>query len=356
MGHGPSTDRRGALRTMAGTVLAISLPTLSACGERDGLKFANWENYLGETTLPDFKDATGIDITLEAIASEQALFDQLSKGQGQPDLIMASNLMVERLVAADLLQPISKARIPNLRNLDPRFVDAPYDPGRKYSMPYAWQAYGIGYRRSKVSKPPSSWHDLLTNPVFAGRFSLPRDPVELLRIVARANGKAPGLLKETDVPALAEQLKAALPAIKGFHGQDGQDQLLSKQVDLVADYTGDIAQVMLEDADIGFVHPLEGADLTCDNLCLPKAGKRAENAHKFIDYLLGGQAGSRVVETILFPTPNLAAKALMADQYRTSTVLFPPAEVFAKLEYARWNPALDDVLVAAAKQAGVPQA
>jgi spermidine/putrescine transport system substrate-binding protein len=344
MNDGLAIDRRMALKGLGLGTIGIALPALAACGERAQLSFANWESYLGETTLADFKDASGIDVTMGAIADENALFDQLSRGEARLDLVMASNRLVERLTAAGLLAAISKARVPNLRNLDPRFADAPYDPGRKYSVPYTWLAYGIGYRRSAVPQPPKGWNDLLTNPAFAGKIALPGDPADLLRIVARSQGKGPNAITVEDVAALAVRLRDVQGRIKAFHGDDGQDLLLSKQADLVADFNGDIAQVMLEDKDIGFVHPVEGAELTCDNLCIPAKAANPENAHRFIDYLLRGQAGVRVLETILYPTPNLAAKALMPQQYQTSTVLFPPPEVFAKLEYARWQPDLDQAL------------
>jgi spermidine/putrescine transport system substrate-binding protein len=150
------------------------------------------------------------------------------------------------------------------------------------------------------------------------------------------------------VPLLTKLLQTQQPRIKAFHNDDGQDLLLNKEVDLVAEFNGDIAQVMLEDPDLGFVMPVEGSELTCDGLCIPAHADNAGNAHKFIDYLLQSQAGMRVLGTILYPTPNLAAKALMPAGYQTSAVLFPPAELIAKCEFARWNPQLDTAIKAAA--------
>lgn len=343
----PCTGRRGVLKGLGVAALGVTFPSLSGCGDTSNLNFANWESYLGETTLSDFKDASGVDVKLSAIADENSLYDQIVKGDSRLDLIVASNRLVERLANEGMLAKLSKARIPNLRNLDPRFADAPYDPGRAHSVPYTWLAYGIGYRRSAVQTPPRGWKDLLTNPAFAGKIALPADPADLMRIMARLQGKGPNAIALGDVTTLAGLLKAQQGRVKVFHQDDGQDLLLSKQADLVADFNGDIAQVMLEDSDIGFVHPEEGAELTADNLCIPNGSANPENAHRFIDYLLGGQAGMRVIETILYPTPNLAAKALMPEQYQTSTVLFPPQEVFAKLEFARWKPDLDQAMAKA---------
>lgn len=334
-------NRRTMLHGLGVGAIGLSLAPLAGCAARNSLNFANWDNYLGETTLADFKDASGIDTKVSVIASEDALFDQLKKGNDVPDLVIASNRMVERLTDAGLLATLTKARLPNLRNLDPRFSDASYDPGRKHSVPYTWLVYGIGYRKSAVKVPPKGWKDLFANPAYAGRIALPADPGDLFRIAARMLGKGPNAITAADVPALAELLKAQLPRVKAFHTHEGQDLLLEKQVDLVADVNGDLAQVILDDPDLAFVMPEEGSELTCDNLCIPKGASAAENAHQFIDFVLGGQAGSGICETILFPTPNLAAKAMMEAAYQQSPVLFPPAELLAKSDFARWNAELD---------------
>jgi spermidine/putrescine transport system substrate-binding protein len=128
--------------------------------------------------------------------------------------------------------------------------------------------------------------------------------------------------------------------VKAFHEDNGQDLLASGEVDLVLEYNGDIAQIMKEDEDIGFVLPKEGSQLNSDNLCIPKGAPRPKNAHAFINYLLDAEVGKKITETIQYPTPNDAAKALMPDSYKNNPVIFPPADMLAKCEYAAYNETL----------------
>ena len=67
-----------------------------------------------------------------------------------------TNDYVERLVTADMLVPIDHSLVPSMKNIDPNFLDADFDPGRKYSLPYMWGTIGIGYRKSKVDAVPDS--------------------------------------------------------------------------------------------------------------------------------------------------------------------------------------------------------
>ena len=77
--------------------------------------------------------------------------------------------------------------------------------------------------------------------------------------------------------------------------------------------------------------------LNSDTLCIPKGAPRPDNAHKFINYLLDAKAGAEISKTILFPTPNAAAKALMPDDYKNNPVIFPPAEILSKCEYGAFE-------------------
>ena len=44
-----------------------------------------------------------------------------------------------------------------------------------------------------------------------------------------------------------------------------------------------------------------------------------------------------ITKTILYPTPNAAAKALMPESYRENKVIFPPSDVMAKCEYGAFE-------------------
>jgi spermidine/putrescine transport system substrate-binding protein len=152
------------------------------------------------------------------------------------------------------------------------------------------------------------------------------------------NGLTPEIIKQVEAMLIKQK-----PNIKAFHEDNGQDLLLSGEVDLVLEYNGDIAQVMVEDDDIGFVLPKEGSQLNSDTLCIPKDAPHPNNAHAFINYLLDAEAGKKISETILYPTPNDAAKALMPETYKNNSVIFPAADVLAKCEYASYNSVLQPI-------------
>ena len=71
--------------------------------EEKKLNFYNWDTYIGEDTLSDFKDATGIDVTMDLFADNDELFAKLKGGNPGYDVIVPTNDFVERMITAGML-------------------------------------------------------------------------------------------------------------------------------------------------------------------------------------------------------------------------------------------------------------
>jgi spermidine/putrescine transport system substrate-binding protein len=337
----PFTSRRSILQGLGAAAVGITLSgtkKFSAfAAEEPKLNFYNWDTYIGETTLEDFAEASGIDVNMSLFATNDELFAKLRAGNPGYDVIVPGSEFVERMIQAKLLEPLDHAKIPNIKNISPEFIDnAPFDPGRKFSLPYTWLVIGVGYRKSKVKEVPNSWKWLFDSDAYKGRIAVMSDASELFRNCFKylghsLNDASPELLKQAE--ALLTKQK---PNIKAFHEDNGQDLLLSGEVDVVMEYNGDIAQIMKEDDDIDFVVPKEGAMRQQDTLAIPVGAPHPENALKFINYIFEPETGAGITKTILYPSPNAAAVALMPESYRNNPVIFPPADVMAKCEYPNY--------------------
>lgn len=306
-------------------------------GEAAKLNFYTWDTYIGKTTLADFKAATGIDVAISLYANNDELFAKMKAGNPGFDVVVPSNEFVQRMALAGMLQKLDHALLPNMGNIDAAFADPDYDRGRQYSLPYTWLVTGIGYRRSKVDGVPDSWKWLFDSDRYKGRIALVGEAGDLIRIGAKYLGHSVNGIDQAMIDRVAAMLLKQRPNIKAFHDDNGQDLLAAGDVDLVMEYNGDIAQIMQDDPDIGFVIPKEGSLINSDNLCIPTGAPRPKNAHLFLNYLLDAKAGAEISKTILYPTPNVAAKALMPPGYAANPVIFPAAATMARCEYGRFE-------------------
>lgn len=342
-----SRTRRSVLAGLGAAAVGLSFG-LSACskegeklgnGEEAKLNFYNWDTYIGKTTLADFKKATGIDVNMSLFATNDELFAKLKAGNPGFDVIVPSNEFVERMSQANMLLPLDHKLIPNMKNIAPDFLNPDYDPGRKYSMPYTWLVMGLGYRKSKMGDVgvPDSWKWVFDSDKFKDRIALISESADLMRLGAKYKFGELNNITPEQVAVVEAMLIKQKPFIKAFHEDNGQDMLLAGDVDIVIEYNGDIAQIIPEDDDIGFVVPNEGSLINSDTLCIPTGAPRPLNAHAFINFLLDAKVGAEISETIAYPSPNAAAVALMPASYRDNPVIFPPAAVMAKSQYGKYE-------------------
>jgi len=184
MGANSGISRRAMLATLGGAAVGFSL---GGCARDavDTLNFYTWDTYIGKTTLADFEAATGADVRASYFANNDELFAKLKAGNRGYDVIVPADEVVERMVAADLLQPLDLAKIPNFANIDPQFRNRPYDPGNAHSVPYTWLVQGIGYRKSKVDGVPDSWRWIFDSDRYAGRIALHSEAADIIRLGAK---------------------------------------------------------------------------------------------------------------------------------------------------------------------------
>ena len=329
-------SRRSFLAGTGAVAAGITvLPRVGWSAEEAKLNFYNWDTYIGETTLDDFKKATGIEVKMDLFADNDELFAKLKEGNPGYDLIVPTNDFVERMIEAKMLTPLDHSKIPNFKkNVDPIFQDATFDPGRKYSMPYMWGTIGIGYRKSKVAQVPDSWKWLYDSDKYSGRMALLADGGTVIGMGLKYLGYSLNSKNPAEIRKVEEMLIRQKPHIKVFAEDNGQDLLASGEVDLTMEWNGDILQVMAEDDDIGYAVPKEGGLLWQDCLCIPNGGPHPDNAHKFINFILDGEVGAAIADFIQYATPNAAAKRILGGEYASNPAIFPPDEVTRKCETA----------------------
>jgi spermidine/putrescine transport system substrate-binding protein len=326
---GITTSRR---RFVTGAVaIAASMPAFSRLGFGQGkeVNVYNWDTYIGETTLEDFTNATGIAVRYDLYASNDELFAKLRGGNPGYDVIFPTNDYVERMVTADLLLPLDHSKIPNMANLDQAFADPAFDPGLKHSMPYFWGTVGLGYRKSKGS--PKALADVFEGDAFAGRISL-LNSLDSILAALKYRGHSLNTKNPAEIDDAVATLIRVKPKIKSFAPDTGQDLLVSGEVDVCLEYNGDILQVLAEDADLAYVVPEEGSQLWVDSMCIPKGGPNPDNAHIFINFILDAEVHGAIATFVHYACPNAAALEYIPEEDRNNPALYPSRAVLARCE------------------------
>src|SRR5690606_33716206 len=125
------------------------------------LNLFNWSEYLPDDVIREFEQTYGVRVHYDSYSSnEEMLAKLLAGGLGLYDLAVPSDYMIEVMITERLLEEIDHSKVPNLKYIGARYLDTPFDPGNRYSLPYMWGTTGIAYNVRHVVKPITSWNDL----------------------------------------------------------------------------------------------------------------------------------------------------------------------------------------------------
>lgn len=334
-------NRRTFIKGMSIAAVGFSFAPV-ACGkgadEEKKLNFYNWDTYIGETTLSDFKGNSGIEVKMDLFADNSELFAKLKDGNPGYDVIVPTHDFVPRMIQAGMLEKLNKEEIPNISNIDPDWVNLSFDPGNEYSLPYMWGTMGLGYRISAMKGTAiDSFKYVLDSDRFSGRIAWISEPTTMFDLGMKYLGFDPVNPPGEAISEVEKLLLAQKKHVKVIAEDNGQDLLQSGEVDICIEWSGDISQVMTEDSDVAYAITGDGSYRWCDNLAIPTGAPHVKNAHAFINYILDAQVGVDIAEFIGYGTPNKAAYDLASDEYRGDTSRFPSKNVIAKMFFPAYH-------------------
>jgi spermidine/putrescine-binding protein len=331
----------------AGTSGGESAAPAEESGLAPELSVYNWADYIDEELLAKYEEEYGVKIIYDTFASNEDLLAKLQAGATGYDVIVPSDYMVAQMIEMGLLAEINKDNIPNISNLDPRFMDAPYDPGNKYCLPYQWGTTGIAYSTKVFAdETPDSWAYLF-DPAMAeqwakaGGINLLNDQRELLGAVLKYLGYSVNDTDEKHLEEAKNVLLAVKPYVKTFNSEGYDDELLVPgEVVISHAWSGDAFLVMdetydetTEESAWGYAIPKEGAVIWQDNMCIPATSQHQATAEHFINFLLEPENGAAITNFTFFGSPNKAADEFISPDILEDPGIYPPPEVMDKLEW-----------------------
>jgi putrescine transport system substrate-binding protein len=325
-----------ALLALAGTARA----------EAPMLHVYNWSDYIAPDTIPNFTKETGIAVTYDVYDGNEVLEAKLLAGSSGYDVVVPSaSPFMAREIRAGAFRDLDKAKLPNLKNLDPAMLAlaAEADPGNAHGVPYLWSVTGIGYNEALAAKAlgGDGARDslaLLFDPDNARKLagcgvSLLDTPQEVFPAALAYLGIDPKSRDLGDLDKAVALLLNIRPYVRKFHSSQYINDLANGDICIALGYSGDVIQARNRAREakngvtIVFRVPKEGAQMSIDMLGIPKDAPHPDNALKFIDYILRPEVIAKISDAVSYPNPNIAATALVARDIRDDPGIYPPAAV-----------------------------
>jgi spermidine/putrescine transport system substrate-binding protein len=323
-------NRRQLLLTVLAATAALTLP--ASAQKRQTLNIYCWSEYIPQSVIDSFAKANKVKVNVENYASNEEMMAKLQAGAAKYDLIQPSEYIIEELIKAGKLEEINLANIPNIANLDPKYVKMSHDPEGKYSVTWMAGNVGIVVNRTKIKDEIKSYDDVFQEK-FKKRIVVLDDNRELVSWALASLGLDINDITPENLEKVKPVLAKWLPLVKLYDSDSPKTALLNGDVDIGIVWNGEGAKVLNESKnakkkkfEFEYIYPAQGAHLFVDNLAIPKGSKNKELAEKFINHVLEPKVSVEVFDEFPYTSPNAAGKKLLKPEQLANPASFPPGD------------------------------
>lgn len=305
------------------------------------LTLLNWEEYLSEAVIERWQAETGVALQQIYFDSGDKRDEILAKPDHRIDLVVAGRISSDRFGSRSLLELISDAELPKLRNVSQRWRDS----CGAYSVPYLWGTLGIVYRADRIAEAPQSWAALL-QPTKRDEphIIMMEDHEDILAAPLIYQQRSINTSDNDELRAAFELLQAQSSAVLTYEYAitSLKSQRHLDQADMALAYSGD-QQVLNEVEGIEgepwrYVVPKEGTLLWVDCLSIPANTPNKALAYRFLNFISDPEIAALNAAELGVATPNAAARALLPDAIRQNPSIYPPDDVLERSQVFETRP------------------
>jgi len=290
-----------------------------------------WSEYIPPSVVDQFTKETGIKVSVENFASNEEMLAKLMAGGGRYDVIQPSEYVMGSLVKEDLLQPIDHAKIPNLKNVAPRFLSMPFDPGNKFSVPYMAGTVGIVVNTDLIKDEIKGFGDVFQEKHKQNIVVLD-DAREIVTWAMITQNIPINDVSDANLEKVKPIVAKWIPLVKVYDSDSPKTALLNGDVAIGVVWGGEGAILLNENKKFKWILPAEGTHLFVDNLAIPKGAKNVDNAEAFMNFILRPDISKQISDAFPYLNTNLPARELLTPAQRANPASFPADEDIAKMQ------------------------
>lgn len=291
------------------------------------LKVYHWFEYIPQELVDKFTAETGIAVTIDTYDSNESMLASLKAGKlGQYDVAVPGDYMVQIMGTEGLLDTFTPEELPNFGNIDPKWIDVPFDQGRKSSIPYQWGTTAFSVNRD-VYKGDINSLSMIFNPPeeLKGKINVLDSQGEVLALGSIYMGLPQCSTDKEQLKALSDMLVAAKANWASFGSDTAKDVLVSGDAAAGMIYNGFSAKARAEGANVEYAYPKEGYVVWMDNMVLLKDAPNRDNALKFMNFLLAPENAAAVTNYAAYTSGVVGVEPFLDEAIKSSPETNPPA-------------------------------
>jgi putrescine transport system substrate-binding protein len=326
-----------------------SAPAEPVNTEEKVLNIYNWPDYIPEGMVAAFEKESGIKVNYDTFETNEALQAKLVAGNSGYDIVVPGTVFAKPQLEAGLMQPLDKAKIKNLANLDPAIMKtlSKADPDNKYLVPWAWGFTTVGINKTKVAKalgkmpmPENAW-DLVFDAKYTSKLkscgiAYLDSPTEIIPVALHYIGKDAYSNDPADYKAATEMLAKVRKDVRLF-SSTMIDDIAGGKACVSIGWSGDINIAATRAKENGSKDVIEsmlpstGALIFFDTMAITKDAKHPNNASAFIDFYLRPENAARMANEMSYPTGNKMALDKIKPEIAGNKTIFVEPDYMEKM-------------------------
>jgi spermidine/putrescine transport system substrate-binding protein len=309
----------------------------------DELVIYNWAAYLNPKSVKAFEEEFGIEVrATDFYESNEEMIAKLRGGAGGYDLVAPTGGYIEAMAEEGLLMPLDLSRIPNLANVDERFLGFPYDPENRYHVPKDWGTTGAGYLQEFVDEDITTWEQFFgLGERYSGRYTVLDSQYEVIGAGLKQLGYSYNSDSEDEVNQVLDEILIPFkPHIAQITSSQYRQMMSRAETYLALGWNGDFFYVIEDQPSVKYVIPEEGTELWIDAWAIPADAPHPVAAHEFINWILTPENQGRESGYTYYASAVEGAKEFTPKAIANDPSIFPTPDVLENLEIARTTPGI----------------